>query len=146
MPQRKTRQTLKRIDAELPLDEMLSRVAEGATQWELARLVSERIGQDVSQYYVSKWIHADPDRAEAWKQAKQQAADRYADVVAETIQDVKDGKLDPNAAKVVSSNAQWLAARLSPNKWGDRLQVEQTTLDVTQLHLESMRQRMRTVS
>lgn len=144
--QPKTRQTLKRIDAELPLDEMLARVAEGATQKDLAALVSERLGQPVSQYYVSRWINADPDRAEAWKQAKQQAADRYADVVAETIEDVKTGKLDPNSAKVVSSNAQWLAARLSPSKWGDRLQVEQTTLDVTALHLEQLRQRLKTVT
>lgn len=144
--QPKTRQTLKRLDAELPLDEMLARVAEGATQRDLAKLASERIGHDISQYYISRWINDVPERAEAWKAAKQQAADRYADVVAETIEDVKTGKLDPNSAKVVSSNAQWLAARLSPSKWGDRLQVEQTTLDVTALHLEQLRHRLKTVA
>ena len=137
---------LRKIDAELPLQEMLARVAEGATQKQLAELVAERTGEPCSQYYLSKWINRDPERAELWKEAKQQAADRYADEVAETIQSVKSGKLGPNEAKVISANAQWLASRMSPARWGDRIQVDQTTLDVTALHIEALRQRMRTVS
>lgn len=144
--QPKTRQAIKQITAELPLEEMLSRVAEGATQRDLAKLVSERIGREVSVYYLNRWIHDDAERSEAWRLAKQQAADRFADVVAETIDAVKDGRLDPNAAKVVSSNAQWLAARMSPAKWGDRIQVDAQVLDVTELHLQSMRERMRSVN
>lgn len=141
--QPKTQSFIKAITSELPLDEMLDRVAEGATQAQLAALVSERLGKPVSQYYVSRWVNADPDRKEAWLAAKKQCADRYADVVAETIKDVKDGKLEANAAKVVSSNAQWLAARLDPGRWGDRVSVDVQTLDVTALHLEGLRQAMR---
>ena len=144
--QPKTRAMIKAVGLELPEEEMLSRVAEGATQQQLANLVSERLGKPVSAYYVNRWIHATPERSDAWKAAKQQAADTYADVVAETIDDVRQGKIDPNSAKVVSSNAQWLAARLSPARWGDRLQVEATHLDVTQLHLASLRDTMRDVS
>ena len=144
--QPKTRQTIKQISAELPLDEMLSRVAEGATQRDLAALVSQRTGKPISVYYLNRWIHDSPERAEAWKAAKSQAADRFADVVAETIGQVKDGTLDPNQAKVISSNAQWLASRMAPAKWGDRIQVDAQVLDVTQLHLDQLRSALRTVS
>ena len=144
--QPKTRAAIKAISEQLPLDEMLARVAEGATQQQLARLVSDRLGKEVSQYYVSRWINADDQRKALWQEAKQQAANRYADQVAEAIEDVKSGKLDPNAAKTVMSGAQWLAARLSPSQWGDRLEVNATTLDVTQMHREAMRQQMRVVS
>lgn len=144
--QPKTRQTLKAITQELPLEEMLARVAEGATQTQLAALVSERLGKPTSQYYISKWISSDPDRQEAWRKAKQLAADKYADQVAETIEAVKQGTMGANEAKTVMSGAQWLASRLSPAQWGDRLEVNQTTVDITALHIEAMRNQMRTVS
>lgn len=146
MPQRKTRKTIKEISQQLPLEEMLARVAEGATQTQLAQLVSDRLGRPVSQYYVSKWLSADEDRKAAWLEAKQQAAGRFADEVAETIQAVKDGRMDANSAKTVMSGAQWLASRLNPRDWGDRIAVDATTLDVTQLHLASLRERMQDVT
>jgi hypothetical protein len=141
--QPKTRAMIKAIEKELPFDEMLARVSEGATQTQLANLVAERIGKPCSHYYINRWIHKDAERSEAWKEAKQIAANRYADEVAETIQSVKDGKLDPNSAKVISSNAQWLASRMSPRDWGDRVNVDMAVTDLTSLHLEGLRQAMR---
>ena len=143
--QPKTRAAIKAISQQLPLDEMLARVAEGATQSQLAALVSERVGRPLSQYYISKWLSADPERKEAWLEAKKLAADRYADQVAEAIDDVKAGRLDANSAKTVMSGAQWLASRLSPAQWGDRLEVNATTLDLTQMHIAAMRERMKIV-
>ncbi len=144
--QPKTRQAIASITKELPLEEMLARVAEGATQAQLAELVSSRVGKPISQYYISKWVNADPGRAEAWKGAKKQAADRYADQVAETIEAVKQGTMDANSAKTVMAGAQWLASRLSPSQWGDRLEVNSTTLDVTALHIAAMREQMKVVN
>jgi hypothetical protein len=144
--QPKTRAAIKAISEQLPLDEMLARVAEGATQKQLADLVSERVGRPVSQYYVSKWLSADDARKALWLEAKQQAAARYADEVATAIDDVKAGRLDANSAKTIMSGAQWLASRLNPRDWGDRIAVDATTLDLTTLHLNSLRERMRTVA
>ena len=144
--QPKTRAAIRAISEQLPLDEMLARVAEGATQKQLAELVSQRLGKQVSQYYVSKWINADDARKALWLEAKQQAAARYADEVAIAIDDVKAGRLDANSAKTIMSGAQWLASRLSPRDWGDRIAVDQTTVDLTTLHLNSLRERMRTVA
>jgi hypothetical protein len=141
-----TKATIRAIGEQLPIEEMLARVAEGATQRELASLVSERIGRTVSAYYVNRWLKAEEGRHELWKEAKKQAADKYADEVAEAIQAVKSGSMGANEAKTVMSGAQWLASRLSPQQWGDRLEVNANLTDVTSLHLEAMRQAMRTVS
>ncbi len=141
--QPKTRQAIATITKELPLEEMLAKVAEGATQAQLAEMVSERIGKPLSQYYISKWISADPARKEAWLQAKQLAANKYADEVVDAIAAVKKGTMDPNSAKAVMSGAQWLASRLSPSQWGDRLEVNATVLDVSAMHLQSLREAMK---
>jgi GMP synthase PP-ATPase subunit len=144
--QPKTRQAIAVITRELPFDEMVAKVASGASQRELAALVSERIGKELPVYYINKWIHADAERSEAWKLAKEQAANYHADKVQEAAQDVVKGTLDPNSARTAIQAHQWLAARLSPKQWGDKLQVDANITDTTALHLAALRERMRTVN
>jgi hypothetical protein len=139
----KTKQAIATINRELPFDEMVDKVAAGASQRDLAKLVAERTGGEMSVYYVNRWIHSDPERSEAWRQAKEMAANYHADKVQEAAEDVVTGKLDPNSARAAIQAHQWLAARLSPRQWGDKLEVNANVVDVTSLHLEALRQRLR---
>ena len=141
--QPKTRQAIATITRELPFDEMVAKVASGASQRELAALVSERIGKELPVYYINKWIHADAERSEAWKLAKEQAANYHADKVQEAAQDVVKGTLDPNSARTAIQAHQWLASRLAPKTWGDRIQVDANVTDTTALHLAALRQRLK---
>ena len=143
--QPKTRQMVATITRELPIEEMCAKVAAGASKRDLGALVAERIGKEVPVYYVNKWIHADAERAELWRAAEEQAANYHADKVQEAAESVVKGTLDPNSARTAIQAHQWLAARLSPRQWGDKLEVNANVTDTTALHLEMLRQRLRTV-
>jgi hypothetical protein len=144
--QPKTKQAIASIGRVLSRDEMLGMVAQGATQRQLAKVASDRLGKEVSVYYLHRYLHNTAEDTEAYNAARLIAAQHYADQVAETVERVTNGSMDPGSAKVVQSGAMWLASRMSPKDWGDRIAVDQTITDLTTLHLESMRDRLRTVT
>jgi hypothetical protein len=59
---------------------------------------------------------------------------------------VETEQIDPNAAKVAIGARQWLAERMDAKRWGNRIQQDVQITDTTQLHLEAVRNLMRTVS
>lgn len=50
-------------------------------------------------------------------------ADRVDEDIVEVIDEVRDGRLDPQAARVALAGMQWRASKLAPKKYGDRLDV-----------------------
>ena len=59
---------------------------------------------------------------------------------------VETEQIDPNAAKVAMGARQWLAERMDPKRWGNKIQQDVQITDTTQLHLQAVRDLMRTVS
>jgi hypothetical protein len=117
-------------------------VATGWTQQKIADHVSQLTKTPVSQYYICKTLQSFGDDYQAAKKAQAQyQAERVADIADK----VEAGQLDPASARISSDNRKWVAARLDPSTYGDRVQADIQLTDVTALHLEAMRQAMRTV-
>ena len=141
--QPKTAQAKALITRTLSKDQLLDMVATGWTQQKIADHVSQITGNKVSQYYVCKTLQSFGDDYLAAKRAQAQF---QAEKIVDIADRVEAGTLDPASARISSDNRKWVASKLDPSNYGDRLEVNATTLDVTQLHLEAMRQAMQTVS
>jgi hypothetical protein len=68
---------------------------------------------------VMKWTVDLPDFSTKYAQARA----RQADVLAEETMHIADAEPDPARARVRVAARQWLAARIAPKKYGDRLEL-----------------------
>ena len=64
------------------------------------------------------------DLKEQYTRAKEGQALHYADKLLEIAQDVLDGNLDPQAARAAADIIKWTAARILPNTYSERKQVD----------------------
>ncbi len=94
---------------------------------------------------VMRWIRGNPEFAASYAQAREDMADADADKIADVAQNVLDGKLDPNAARVAIDAFKWSAGKRRPKRYGEKLEVENTgtvqvthTLDVSSLSIEEL--------
>ena len=77
---------------------------------------------------VFRWLRDDEEFSDQYARAKEESADALAD----DIQDISDGvlkkKYDPQAARVAMDGKKWIASKLKPKKYGDKLDLtgEQT--------------------
>jgi hypothetical protein len=142
--QKKTSQKKALITNTVSKPALLDMVAEGKTLKQIAEHVNQLIpGLDANPYYLCKTLQQWPEEYSAAKKAQ---AELHAGKLSEIAERVEQGTLDPASARVSSDNRKWLAARLNPSEYGDRVAVDTTVLDVTSLHLEAMRTAMRTVN
>ena len=77
---------------------------------------------------VFRWLSKREDFAEMYTRAKQESADTLADDLL-AISD--DPTLDPNDKRVRIDTRKWIAAKLKPRKYGDRLEIDQQVNHVT---------------
>ena len=141
--QPKTRQMRALITRTLSKEQLLDMVASGWTQQRIADHIRELTGAPVTQYYVSKTLTALGDEYVAAKKAQ---AALQAERVLDIADKVESGTLDPSSARVSSENRRWVASKLDPATYGDRIQADVNLTDVTALHLEALRNAMRVVN
>jgi hypothetical protein len=141
--QPKTQQVKALVTRALTKDQLLEMVATGWTQRRIAEHITELTGQPCTSYYICKTLQSFGDE---YVTAKKTQAEYHASRVADISDKVEEGKLDPASARVSSDNRRWLAARLDPSSYGDRIQADIQLTDVTAMHLEAMRNAMKTVS
>lgn len=72
---------------------------------------------------VIRWYDKHPGFATRCARAMQESADSFLDKQIEISQQVVEGKIDPQAAKVAISTYQWIASKRAPKKYGDRLEL-----------------------
>ena len=58
-----------------------------------------------------------------YTRARQDGADALADKIRELAERVERGKLDPNAGRVAIDALKWIASKLKPRSYGDRLEL-----------------------
>lgn len=73
---------------------------------------------------VWKWLHEREDFSERYVRAKQESADSMVEDM-HAIAD--DESLDHNSRRVRVDTRKWIAARLKPKKYGDRVALEGPT-------------------
>jgi hypothetical protein len=78
--------------------------------------------------------------------ARKARAQWHVDRMEGLANSVEQEQIDPHAARVASDIRRWVASRLDMQQWGDKMQTKVEITDTTQLHLEAVRNLMRTVS
>lgn len=69
---------------------------------------------------VRQWMIEDAELAANYARARELRADARADRIDEITSMIIDGKLDPQAAKVIIDAEKWLAGKEQPKKYGDK--------------------------
>lgn len=70
------------------------------------------------------WKDADRERSGHYARAREGCADARFDEIGEVIRQIHSGELDPQAGRVVLDGLKWQAAKMFPDKFGERRQVE----------------------
>lgn len=78
---------------------------------------------------VLNWMKSNPDFFTKCACAREGQADWLHDDMADIEASVLEGRLDPQAARVVLSSKQWRAAKLAPKKYGDKQILEHSGPD-----------------
>lgn len=108
-------------------------MAEGGSLAEFSKL--ENIGYN----WLIKNAQSRDEWAAIYARAREARASYHAHRIDAMADKVEDGLIDPAAARTSADMRKWLAARMDPKLWGDRIQADVKMLDVTQLHLEALR-------
>ena len=88
-----------------------------------------RESEDLPSYpTVMRWVRDQPEFADQYARAREDMGDNDADKIADVAQRVEDGLIDPNAARVAIDAYKWSAGKRRPKRYGERLEVEQTSL------------------
>ena len=76
---------------------------------------------------IYKWRLQIPEFAEKVARAREHRAMARADYMDEVVDDVRIGKLDPQAGRVVLESERWQAGKEMPKVFGDRISADLTT-------------------
>ena len=64
----------------------------------------------------------------------------HASKIEEILEDVETGKIEPNVARVSIDARKWLAAKMYPKFFSDKVQLQHDVrVDVRKQHLEELR-------
>lgn len=102
-------------------DDICQRIAEGAT---LVKICDD--ASMPSYRAVLNWRSHIPAFKVKYDAAREDAADMLADELKQIALDVKEGRLDPQAGRVVIDTFKWMASKLKPKSYGDRLETHLT--------------------
>lgn len=122
-------------------EQLWEHLAEGNT---LRSFVGD--GSTVTYGQLLKRIQSDPEMNERYETVRNARALANAERIEQLAEKVELEQIDPNAAKVSIGARQWLAERMDPKRWGNKIQSDVRITDTTQLHLAAVRDLMRTVS
>lgn len=122
-------------------EQLWEHLAEGNT---LRSFVGD--GSTVTYAQLWKRIQSDPEMSERYEVVRNARALANAERIEQLAEKVELEQIDPNAAKVSIGARQWLAERMDAKRWGNKIQQDVKITDTTQLHLEAVRNLMKTVS
>jgi len=78
--------------------------------------------------------------------ARRARAQWHVDRMEKLANSVEDAQIDPHAARAAADIRKWVASRLDMQTYGDKMQTKLEVTDTTALHLEAVRNLMKTVS
>lgn len=100
--------------------EFLKRIGEGRS----ARDVCHNDKDMPSWRTVSEKLNSDNGFASRYALAMENRGQVYADKITETVNDMLEGKIDYNQARVAIDALKWQSAKLAPKKFGDVHRME----------------------
>lgn len=128
--------------------EIADRICEGiANGHSLVSILKE--DEELPTYTtIMKWLKDFPEFADNYAHAREHQADHDADKIGDIAEEVRKGRIEPNAARVAIDAYKWAAGKRKPKVYGDRVSVggaedmapikTTTQLDVSNLTLEQL--------
>lgn len=130
--ERRERWFAKSEDAEALQQELIDCVSQGESLHAWCKR------QDFPYTTVKEWIHRVPERKAKYEEARLARAEWHISDIEEILTDVRKGDLDPSAARVIAENKRWIASRMDPHIWGEKVQI-QTEVNVGERYLEAIK-------
>jgi len=117
-------------------DAIMEAVASGQSVSSFARQLG------LSPTRMSSWLStlSDDVKIVKYQDARLSRANIMADRILDICDQVETGLISPQMARVIVDNLKWIAARLDPAIWGDKLQVRAEIKSTTEMHLEAVRE------
>jgi transposase-like protein len=98
--------------------EILSQIAEGKS----IRTICRQEGMP-SMQSIFYWLAENEDFSEQYVRAKKEQAHALSEDILELAEEVRQGKIDPNAGRVAGDLKKWSASKLLPRIYGDKLDL-----------------------
>ena len=115
-------------------DEFFFRIGNGESLRETAK--------DLGIPFQTVWsaIMIDEGRRATYEDARLARAHYHAAKIEEILEEVEAGRIEPQVARVSIDARKWLAAKMYPKFFSDRLQLQHdVTVDVRKQHIEELR-------
>ena len=87
---------------------------------------------------VKEWIDRVPDRRDRYETARIARAEWHVADIESMLTEVRKGELDPSAARVIAENKRWIASRMDPHLWGEKVQIN-AEINVGQRYLDAIK-------
>ena len=100
------------------------------------------VSKDLGVPFQTVWsaIMSDEKRRATYEDAKMSRAHYHASKIEEILEDVESGKIEPRAVKVSIDARKWLASKMYPKFFSDRVHHQHDmTVDVRKQHLDELR-------
>ena len=94
--------------------------------------------KDVPYTTVRRWIDNTPARKNEYEQARIARAEWHVSDIESMLTDVRNGTLEPAAARVIAENKRWLASRMDPHLWGEKVEIN-ANVNIHQQYLEAIK-------
>ena len=98
--------------------------------------------KDLGIPFQTVWsaIMSDEKKRATYEDAEVSRAHYHASKIEEILEDVESGKIEPRAAKVSIDARKWLASKMYPKFFSDRVHHQHDmTVDVRKQHLDELR-------
>ncbi len=95
---------------------------------------------------LHRFLMETEERKSMIETARRARAQWHVDRMEKLATSVEQEQIDPHAARAAADIRKWVASRLDMQTYGDKMQTKLEITDTTQLHLEAVRNLMKTVS
>jgi polyhydroxyalkanoate synthesis regulator phasin len=87
---------------------------------------------------IYQWLNSSNERYDAefannYARAREDSSDINAEQIEQIVDDVRNGKLQPDQARVMGDLLKWTAGRKKPKKYGNKLDVTTDGEKITQI-------------
>jgi CCR4-NOT transcriptional regulation complex NOT5 subunit len=87
---------------------------------------------------VREWIDRVPNRRNMYETARIARAEWHVADIESMLTEVRRGELDPSAARVIAENKRWIASRMDPHLWGEKVQIN-ADINIGQRYLDAIK-------
>jgi hypothetical protein len=108
-------------------EEIADRICQGVADGKSLNTICKSHDDMPTITTIFRWLADDRYSAfrDKYTRAKRDQAESGFERITEIVQQVIDGEIDPNTARVAIDAIKWQLGKLKPNKYSDKIQIDQ---------------------